>query len=336
MRKLLNRFRMYIFLLAAALAPSPSLKLPGANPIAAAPLESVVEATFAALADESALAEGRERDGSWCVQERVQVLEDAMSGLRGRKLAWWLDAPRPLRAVPSSGPRHEVSIVALPGASSLPAAAYPAGSIIIVKPLLGQINCRRLRLEANKPSLELMRRTMKYTDPCMNLFGGACHEWSGTAGVASAFLQVVLLGPSSRLPPTEGGETSADLVAGATMDCSVGDLLILERPTAAQLAWEADPSNGGGDKPDDAPELLRRLSSAVGGLDGPLAVIVRRGAGEHAVEPANSPHLPPLQCGTCCLVQPLESSTLTVCSLACSSHAARSARLAPLPSSPDP
>jgi len=85
------------------------------------------------------------------------------------------------------------------------------------------------------------------------------------------------------------------------MDCSVGDLLILERPTAAQLAWEADPSNGSGDKPDDAPELLRRLSSAVGGLDGPLAVIVRRGAGEHAVEPANSPHLPPLRCGTCCL-----------------------------------
>ena len=36
----------------------------------------------------------------------------------------------------------EVAVVALPGGSELPAAAYPAGSIILVQPLLGEVEVR--------------------------------------------------------------------------------------------------------------------------------------------------------------------------------------------------
>jgi len=60
------------------------------------------------------------------------------------------------------------------------------------------------------------------------------------------------------------------------MVCAVDDLLRLERPSAEQLSWEADPTSAEGGTPDDAPALLRRLSGRVGGLDGPLATIVRR------------------------------------------------------------
>ena len=275
---------------------APSLQPPGAAATpssSSSPLDAVVVAASAALADESALDQGKERDGSWCPPARVLDLERSVRGLRGRKLAWWLDAPRPLRAVTSIGLRHEISIVALPGSTSLPPAAYPSGSIILVQPLLGQIECRRLRMEARGPPLELMRRTLKHTDSCMNLGGGASHEWKGTAGVASAFLQVVLLGPNMRFPgaalaatapvggstaaggssgvlgwappPPEASESDADLVSGATMVCAVDDLLRLERPSAEQLSWEADPTSAEGGTPDDAPALLRRLSGRVGG-----------------------------------------------------------------------
>ena len=125
----------------------------------------------------------------------------------------------------------------------------------------------------------------------------------GAPGVASAFLQVVLLGPNSRFPnwvngavdgggqgsaglsalgwtrpPAEGCESNTDLVHGATIGVALDDLLLLERPTAAMLEWEANGSDGssGGGMPEDAPELLRRLQGRVGGLGAPLAVIVRR------------------------------------------------------------
>ena len=293
-------------------ALSPTLEppnTPATARAAASPLDTVVDAALAALEDESCLGQGKERDGSWCAQPRVLELQRSLRGLRGRKLAWWLDAPRPLRSVTANGARHEVSIVALPGASMLPAAAYPAGSVILVQPLLGQIECRRVRIEPNAPSRELMRRTLKHTDACMNLVGGACHEWYGTAGVASAFLQVVLLGPNSRFPesmvgsvglpgamrpgalgwatpPAEGCESNADLVTGATIGCSLDDLLALDRPSSEQLSWEKDPSAADGSMPDDAPALLRRLQGRVGGLDGQMAEIVRRALASRLYPPA--------------------------------------------------
>ena len=49
---------------------------------------------------------------------------------------------------------------------------------------------------------------------------------------------------------------------------------VLERPSASSLEWERTTQNGA--MPDDAPELLRQLSTRVGGLDGPISTIVRR------------------------------------------------------------
>ena len=69
----------------------------------------------------------------------------ALDGLRGRKKAWWIDSPRPLRSVLSRGRRHEISVVALPGGTELPPAAFPAGSLLFCRPLLGQIEVRRVR-----------------------------------------------------------------------------------------------------------------------------------------------------------------------------------------------
>ena len=59
---------------------------------------------------------------------------------------------------------------------------------------------------------------------------------------------------------------------------------MLAQPTAGELAWEAE--NTAGTMPDDAPQLLSRLSNKVGGLDGPLATIVRRALASRLYPPA--------------------------------------------------
>ena len=58
-------------------------------------LTPVVNAAIAAASSYN--GQGKERDGSWCCEPERLALEGALRGLHGRKLAWWLDAPRPLR-----------------------------------------------------------------------------------------------------------------------------------------------------------------------------------------------------------------------------------------------
>ena len=56
---------------------------------------------------------------------------------------------------------------------------------------MGRREVRRVRLDQGDKGarLELMRRRLRQTDACLTVSGGACHEWHGTPGVASAFLQ---------------------------------------------------------------------------------------------------------------------------------------------------
>ena len=72
----------------------------------------------------------------WCFNANQKLVAAAMDGLRGRKKAWWIDSPRPLRAVISRCVRHEISVLALPGGTELPATAFPAGSLLFCRPLL--------------------------------------------------------------------------------------------------------------------------------------------------------------------------------------------------------
>ena len=272
---------------AAALNPPTLAPPPGNNAVRPPPtgipsplIAQIEEAALECLAVEN--AEGRDRDLSWMVASERAALEKTLFGLRGRKLAWWLDAPRPLRALAAKGPRHDISVVALPGGTRLPPASYPEGSLILVEPLLGQFDVRRIRGDQ-----ELMRKTLRAADSCMDLAGGCLYEWQGAPGVASALLQVVLLPPNARFPSEsvavsgDGGsgemQGAVDSACGGAIGVAVSDLVRLERPAPGSLG--ASGSGGkleGAAMPDDAPELLRRLASKVGGLDGPISVIVRR------------------------------------------------------------
>ena len=174
-------------------------------------LTSVVDAAIAAASSYN--EQGKERDGSWCCEPERRALESTLRRLHGKKLAWWLDAPRPLRAVAARGAKYEVSVVALPGGCSLPPAAFPRGSVIYCAPLLGQFTVRRLRFDiTGKTStpIELMKRVLKAgTGKPTLLPGGPCHSYEGVPGVASAFIQLVMLPPTSDFPPGHvGGEGS--------------------------------------------------------------------------------------------------------------------------------
>ena len=281
---------MHLLLLANAafgLAPAaaPPLTIPPA--VAGTPLEAVVKNAVAAL-EVDRDNNGRERDGSWCEESAKNALVQSALGLRGKKTGWWLDAPRPLRAVVAAGDRYEVSVLCLPGGTSLPGAAYPAGSVIVCQPLLGQLTCRRVRIEEHAGGgedrvQELMKRTLSRGDAKpYTLFGGCCHEWKGTPGVASALLHTVILPPTSafpagshgaigwKRPPAEGMQ--GDLVEGAAIGAPLSDLLTVESAAtgAAAAARDAD------EPPRSAQELLQRLGGRVGGLTPQLATIVRR------------------------------------------------------------
>eukprot|EP00966_Prymnesium_polylepis_P289993 6698754-Prymnesium_polylepis.1 len=121
-------------LAAAQLAVAPTLVPPASRfgrlppPPPKSVLEVVTQAAQAALGADGCYDEGRDRDGTWCTDEAKAAVEEACRGLRAQKKAWWLDAPRPLRAVTAAGDHFEVSIVCLPGGETLPPAAYPGGS----------------------------------------------------------------------------------------------------------------------------------------------------------------------------------------------------------------
>ena len=69
-------------------------------------LEAVVGAAERAVADPD--PGGQEAYGDWIREELSAACTDALTGLRGRKLVWWLDARRPLRAVAARGAKYEV------------------------------------------------------------------------------------------------------------------------------------------------------------------------------------------------------------------------------------
>ena len=283
---------MHSFLL-SLLLPSASALL--APPAGVAPKvagqASVLETLTAAVvaATESYNGQGKERDGSWCYDKDQRAVESALRGLSGKKLAWWLDAPRPLRAVVSSGTNHEVSIICLPGGSQLPAAAFPSGSVCFAQPLVGQLTIRRLRLPEDRRSdaapIELMTRTIAQGGEPLSLLGGCVHEWSSNAGIASAMLQVVMLPPTARFPdgywgrraigwvrpPADGAHAEGELASGEVIDLDdVSDLLEVER--RRRSARQPQPR----DPVESLPQLQRRLREEVGGLDEQLGVIARR------------------------------------------------------------
>lgn len=232
--------------------------------------------------------QGRERDGTWCHEPYKQELVEALRGLRGAKQAWWLDSPQPLRAVLARGDRYEVSVLALPGETRVAPAAYPAGSVLLLQPLAGELECRRLRLQMQAPPIELMRKTLLAGAPSksaprrgvarepLHLFGGCCHEFIGKPGIASAMLQVVLLPPTSefpadgcglgwRAPPAEGCADNTDTVLGATIDGgSVDDLIELTRQSLTRLCLafvrthSTRPLHGGLPRQDDHHTLCIR------------------------------------------------------------------------------
>lgn len=215
-------------------------------------------------------------------------------GLRARKLAWWLDAPRPLRAVVARGLKFEASVVALPSGCDLPPAAFPRGSVLFCAPLLGQFNVRRVRFDItgkDAPPIELMKRTLRQGDAPLFLSGGSCHEFRSGAGIASAFLQVALLPPTSNLrmvgdvfagdgsigwrrPPGEACDQNDDVISGAAVGVQLSDLMLLERQTAESVEQERQMDKGG--MPSDTPQLLKEIGERVGGLDDELSTIVRR------------------------------------------------------------
>ena len=84
------------FLAAAGALPAPA-RLPVAAPTPdqmrlLAPCVAAAKLALTTTDDQ-----GKDRDGSWCVAQLQQSLVDSVASLRGRKLAWWIDAPRALR-----------------------------------------------------------------------------------------------------------------------------------------------------------------------------------------------------------------------------------------------
>ena len=168
-------------------------------------LQAVVGAAKRAVADPD--PGGQEAYGDWIREELSAPCADALTGLRGRKLVWWLDAPRPLRAVAARGAKYEVSVVALPGGCSLPPAAFPRGSVIYCAPLLGQFTVRRLRFDitGKGDAIELMRRTLKQGDAPLVLSGGSCHEYRCAPGVAATSMTAVPEPAAVPLAPRQKG-----------------------------------------------------------------------------------------------------------------------------------
>ena len=261
-------------------------------PVDDALLKAIVEAAEAAVSNVD--NDGQEAYGDWIRNEERLACIAALEGLRGRKLVWWLDSPRPLRSVVARSPKYEVSIVALPGDATLPAAAFPRGSNIFCVPLLGQFSVRRLRFDITgrvETPIELMKRTLNFGVKPLLLSGGSCHEFTGTVGVASAFLQLVMLPPTSnfpaehsggdgsigwRRPPGESCESNIDVVSNVALDVALpADLMLLDRPTAEALELERELDRTG-NQPGTAPKLVESIGERVGGLDGALSTIVRR------------------------------------------------------------
>lgn len=255
-------------------------------------LQTCVEATMACVADPDPNAQ--EAYGDWCRDNEREALLAAMRGLRGRKLAWWLDAPRPLRAVIARGPKYEVSVVALPNGQALPPAAWPRGSVMLCQPLLGHFTVRRLRYDItgkDEKPIELMKRALRFGDKPLMLSGGSCHEFVGVPGAAAAFLQVAMLPPASKLPrkggesggrigwrrpPGESCDTNDDVVSGVTIgaEVTVNDLVLIDRPTQEALAAERELSRAA--NPSDKQSLADRIGDKVGGLDAVVNAVVRR------------------------------------------------------------
>ena len=241
-------------------------------------LAAVVAAAERAVSDPDASAQ--EAYGDWIRDEYREACLDALAGLRGRKLVrcaqphtalarvpcltctcacrarqvWWLDSPRPLRAVAARGAKYEVSVVALPGGCSLPPAAFPRGSVIYLIPLLGQLTVRRLRFDiTGKTStpIELMKRVLKAGVKPYFLSGGCCHSFEGVPGVASAYLQLAMMPPTSNFPPGHSGgegsvgwrrppgescEENLDVVAGVSIGVEKG-----KPPTLADPPFHVPP-----------------------------------------------------------------------------------------------
>ena len=259
-----------------ALAPTLTPTSPGGGAQAPPPATGTQSALLDAVEEAASIClskqrgDGREGGLAWCDEPSREALERTIRGLRGRKLAWWLDTPLPLRAAYTRGPRLDISVVALPGGTTLPASAYPSGALILVAPLLGQAEVLTLTGGAAPPE-ELARTALRAEeeDVLLDLEGGASHEFRGTPGVASAFLQVVLLPPSLRFPgsgaaapplpepgATDAAAGDANAVAGdadvaadadeagavsargpQAIDVAVSDLLRVERPLPG--GWES-------------------------------------------------------------------------------------------------
>ena len=241
----------------SALAPTLTPTSPGgaqapppATGVQSALLDAVEEAASICLSKQR--GDGSEGGLAWCDEPSRKALERTIRGLRGRKLAWWLDTPLPLRAAYTRGPRLDISVVALPGDTTLPASAYPSGALILVAPLLGQATVRSL--SSGAPAEEVARTALRAEDDALvvDLEGGAPHEFQGTPGVASALLQVVLLPPCMRFPSgAEVGAPATDEDAAGDADdagaaagrrrvpqairVAVSDLLRVERPLPGEL-----------------------------------------------------------------------------------------------------
>ena len=151
-------------------------------------LQSVADAAIAAVSNVD--PDAQEAYGDWIRDERRLACIAALQGLRGRKLVWWLDSPRPLRVVAARGQKYELSVVGLPGGSMLPPAAYPRGSVIFCACRSDSLRCR-LRFDITgktETPIELMKRSLTFGDKSLLLSGGSCHEFIGLP-VASAFVR---------------------------------------------------------------------------------------------------------------------------------------------------
>jgi hypothetical protein len=262
-----------------ALAPTLTPTSPGgaqapppATGVQSALLDAVEEAASIFLSKQR--GDGREGGLAWCDKPSREALERTIRGLRGRKLAWWLDTPLPLRAAYTRSPRLDISVVALPGGTTLPASAYPSGALILVAPLIGQAEV--LTLTGGAPAEELARTALRAEDDALlDLEGGASHEFRGTPGVASAYLQVVLLPPSMRfpgsgaeaplLPEPATADADADIAGDAdktgavlargpqAIDVAVSDLLRVERPLPGGWQSTANPNLGPSPNPSLSP-----------------------------------------------------------------------------------
>ena len=87
----------------SALAPTLTPTSPGgaqapppATGVQSALLDAVEEAASICLSKQR--GDGSEGGLAWCDEPSRKALERSIRGLRGRKLAWWLDTPLPLRA----------------------------------------------------------------------------------------------------------------------------------------------------------------------------------------------------------------------------------------------